>query len=158
MEDEWPARLSFSPDGKYIAAVTDQELSGAGLAQPIAYVWDVATGGAPVVRYAFSAANFRRDVGFTPDSQRILVAGADGTAIVDIASGQKVGEIAGAYPPLAVSPDGMTLAAATDEAQGFVIGLFDISTAERRATLAGHGERLNRLFSPDGSTLASGSR
>ena len=39
---EWPTRLSFSPDGRYVAAVTDQELSGAGASVPIAYVWDVA--------------------------------------------------------------------------------------------------------------------
>ena len=42
------------------------------------------------------------------------MAGADGTAIVDIASGKKVGQIDGAHPPIAVSPDGKTLAAATD--------------------------------------------
>ncbi len=138
--------------------MTDQEFTGAGLAPPGAYVWDVAAGGAPpVARYLFSAKNFRRDVAFTSDSQRILVAGADGTALVDIASGQQVGEIAGAYPPIAVSPDGMTLAAATDEEQGLAIGLFDLASGERRATLAGHGERINRLlFSADGSTLASG--
>ena len=116
-----------------------------------------AQGGAPVVRYPFSADNFRRDVAFIPDSQRVLVAGADGTAILDIASGEPVGQIAGAYPPLAVSPDGTTLTAATDATQGVVIGLFDMTSGERRATLAGHGERLARLlFSPDGSTLASG--
>ena len=51
----------------------------------------------------------------------------------------------------------MTLAAATDEEQGLAIGLFDLASGERRATLAGHGERINRLlFSADGSTLASG--
>ena len=94
--------------------MTDQELSGAGVSLPIAFVWDVAQGGAPVVRYKFVAENFRRDVVFLPDSTQVLVAGADGTAILDIASGEPVGQIAGAYPPLAVSPDGRTLAAATD--------------------------------------------
>ena len=154
---EWPTRLSFSPDGRYVAAVTDQELSGAGASVPIAYVWDVAQGGAPVVRYEFSAENFRRDVAFLPDSTQVVVAGTDGTAILDIASGQPVGQIAGAYPPLAVSPDGTTLAAATDASSGVVIGLFDLTTGERSAVLAGHRERLIRLgFSPDGSTLASG--
>jgi WD40 repeat protein/DNA-binding SARP family transcriptional activator len=154
---EWPTRLSFSPDGRYIAAVTDQYLSGAGLSSPIALVWDVSKGGRPVVRYPFSAENFQRDVAFLPDSKRILVAGADGTAIVDIASGRKVGQIDGAHPPIAVSPDGGTLAAATDVRQGVVIGLFDLTSGKLSTVLAGHRERLLRLaFSPDGTQLASG--
>jgi WD40 repeat protein/class 3 adenylate cyclase len=154
---EWPTRLSFSPDGRYVAAVTDQYLSGAGLSSPIALVWDVAKGGRPVVQYPFSAANFQRDVAFLPDSKRILVAGSDGTAVVDIASGRKVGQIDGAHPPIAISRDGRTLAAATDVRQGVVIGLFDPTSGERSTVLAGHRERLLRLaFSPNGAQLASG--
>ena len=114
-------------------------------------------GGGPVVQYPFSAPNFQRDVAFLPDSKRILVAGADGTAIVDIASGTKVGQIDGAYPPIAISPDGRTLAAATDVTPGVVIGLFDVTSGQRSSVLAGHRERLVRLaFSPDGTKLASG--
>jgi WD40 repeat protein/class 3 adenylate cyclase len=154
---EWPTRVSFSPDGRLIAAVTDQYLSGAGLSNPIALVWDVAKGGEPVVQYAFSAENFQRDVAFLPDSKRILVAGADGTAIVDVASGAKVGQIDGAFPPIAISPDGRTLAAATDVRRGDVIGLFDPTSGERGTLLAGHRERLLRLaFNPNGTQLASG--
>jgi WD40 repeat protein/DNA-binding SARP family transcriptional activator len=152
----WPSRLSFSPDGRYIAAVTDQFLSGSGLSDPIALVWDVAKGGGPVVQFPFSAENFQRDVAFLPDSRRIVVAGADGAAIVDIASGEKVGQIDGAHPPIAVSPDGETIAAATDVRRGSVIGLFDLITGRSRAVLPGHRERLLRLaFSPDGTQLAS---
>ena len=152
-----PTRLSFSPDGRYIAAVTDSDLSGAGGFDPIALVWDVAKRGGPVVQYPFSAPTFQRDAVFLPDSTRILVAGAGGTAIVDIASGNKVGQIDGAHPPIAVSPDGETLAAATDVSQGAVIGLFDLTSGERTGELAGHRERLVRLaFSSDGSKLASG--
>ena len=152
-----PTRLSFSPDGRYIAAVTDSDLSGAGVIDAIALVWDVTTGGGPVVQHPFSAPNFQRDAVFLPDSKRILVAGSDGTAIVDIGSGQKVGQIDGAHPPIAVSRDGTTLAAATDVEQGSVIGVFDLTSGERHAALAGHRERLVRLaFSPDGTELASG--
>ncbi len=152
-----PTRLSFSPDGRYIAAVTDSDQSGAGVVDAFALVWDVAKGGGPVVQYRFSAENFQRDTVFLPDSKRILVAGADGTAIVDIGSGEKVGQIDGAHPPLAISRDGRTLAAATDVSQGAVIGLFDPIRGERTATLAGHRERLVRLaFGPDGTKLASG--
>jgi WD40 repeat protein/DNA-binding SARP family transcriptional activator len=151
------ARLTFSPDGRHVAAVTDSDLSGAGSFEPLALVWDVATGGGPVVQFPFSAPNFQRDVAFLRDSQRILVAGTDGTAIVDVTSGAQVGQIDGAHPPIAVSPDGRTLAAATDVNQGVTIGLFDLASGERSAALAGHRQRLVRLaFSPDGTTLASG--
>ena len=152
-----PTRLSFSPDGRYIAAVTDSDLSGAGVYDAFALVWDVAKGGGPIVQYQFSAENFQRDVAFLPDSQRILVAGAAGTAIVDIATGREVGRVDGAYPPIAVGRDGAVLAATTDVDPGVIIGLFDLTSGERSAVLAGHRERLVRLaFSPDGSRLASG--
>ena len=123
-------RISFSPDGRYIAAVTDNDLSGAGVPAPIAFVWDVAKGGEPVVEYHFSADYRQRDLAFLPDSKQILVAGGDGTTIVDIASGAKVGHIAGAYAPIAVSPDGTTLAAALDPVNAVTIGLFDLATAQ----------------------------
>ncbi len=151
------ARLTFSPDGRYVAAVTDSDYSGAGSFEPLALVWDVAAGGGPILQFPFSAPSFQRDIAFLPDSQRILVAGADGTAIVDVTSGTQVGQISGAHPPIAVSPDGRTLAAATDVSQGVSIGLFDPSSGERTATLAGHRQRVDRLaFSPDGTMLASG--
>ena len=150
-------RLSFSPDGRYVAAVPDNDLTGVGLAPAIAYVWDVAQGGEPMVQYPFSAPNGQRDVAFLPDSKQILAAGADGTAIVEIATGARVGQISGAHAPIAVSPDGRTLAAALDPNQGVTIGLFDLTSGQRSAPLAGHRERVARLaFSPDGTRLASG--
>ena len=153
--DEATTRLLFSPDGRYVAGVTDNDVSGAGLAPAIALVWDLVEGGGPVVEYHFSAAYGQRDVVFLPDSKRILVAGGDGTAIVDIASGAKVDQIDGAYAPIAISRDGRTLAAALS--QGLTIGLFDLTSGQRSAPLAGHQERIVRLaFSPDGTTLASG--
>jgi WD40 repeat protein/class 3 adenylate cyclase len=153
---DWPTRLSFSPDGRYVAAVTDHDLTGAGFVPPVALVWDVAKGGGPIMQYSFSAENFQRDVAFLPDSKQILVAGGDETAIVDIASGAKVGQIAGAHFPIAVSRDGTTLAAGLDN-RGLTVGLFDLSSRQQRATLAGHRERIVRLaFNADSTTLASG--
>ena len=153
-----PTRLSFSADGRYIAAVTDSDLSGAGVYDAIALVWDVAKGGGPIVQYPFSAENFQRDMAFLPDSKRILVAGADGTAIVDIASGREVGRDRWRAPPDRQSvADGRMLAAATDVSPGVIIGLFDLTSGERRAVLAGHRERLVRLaFSPDGTHAGVG--
>lgn len=140
-----------------IAAVTDSDLSGAGSFDPLALVWDVAVGGGPVVQFPFAAPSFQRDIAFLADSQRILVAGADGTAIVDVSSGAQVGQIDAAHPPIAISPGGTMLAAATDMDRGVTIGLFDLESGELDALLAGHRQRLTRLtFSPDGTTLASG--
>jgi WD40 repeat protein len=154
---DWPTRLSFSPDGRYIAAVTDHDLTGAGFIPAVALVWDVAKGGEPVVQYLFSAENFQRDVAFLPDSKQILVAGNGDTAIVDIASGAKVGQVDGAHFPIAISPDGNTLAAGLDD-KGVTVGLFDLPSRQQRATLAGHRERVIRLaFSADGTIVASGS-
>ena len=82
------------------------------------------------------------------------MAGGDGTAVVDIASGAKVGQIDGAYAPIAISRDGRTLAAATDVKLGAAIGLFDPASGASSGVLAGHRERLTRLaFSPDGTKL-----
>ena len=153
-----PTRLSFSPDGRYIGAVTDANLSGAGVVDAIALVWDVVKGGGPVTQYAFEAPNFQRDIAFLPDSKRILVAGSDGTAVVDIASGARVDQIDGAHAPIALSRDGRTLVAATDLSQGTTIGVFDATSGQSSGILAGHRERLTGLaFSPDGTKLASGS-
>ena len=68
---------------------------------------------------------------FLPDSKRILVAGSDGTAIVDIASGARSIRSMTPYPPIAVSPDGKTLAAATDQGDAVIIGLFDLDDRRR---------------------------
>ncbi|MEP6658845.1 MAG: AAA family ATPase [Acidimicrobiales bacterium] len=153
-----PTRLSFSPDGKYIAAVTDVFISGAGFVPAVALVWDLARGGAPVLQYAFEAEHGQRDIVFLPDSKRVLVASADSTAIVDIASSAKVGQIEGAHAPIAISRDGKTLAAALDPT-GVTIGLFDLMSGQRSAPLAGHRERIVRLaFSADGTMLASGGK
>jgi WD40 repeat protein len=151
-------RVSFSPDGRYVAALAYNDLTGSGEAPGIAFVWDVAQGGEPIVQYPFSAPNLQRDIAFLPDSQRILVAGTEGTAIVDIATGSRVGQIDGAHAPIALSPDGRTLAAALDPNRGVTIGLFDVTSGQQRsAVFAGHGEQIVRLaFSPDGTTLASG--
>ena len=148
--------LSFSRDDKLIAAVTDLDSNG-DPPPAEALVWDVAKGGEPVFRYPFEADTGHRDVVFLPDSKTILVAGAHGTSVVDLATGREVRRIEGAYAPIALSPDGHRLAATLDPATAITMGLFDLATGQRTATLGGHSQRIARLaFSPDGTLLASG--
>ncbi len=60
-----------------------------------------------------------------------------------------------AEPPLALSPDGKTLALA---GKGRTIRLWNLTTGGERTVLPGHAEPIRSLaFSPDGSTLASSS-
>ena len=56
----------------------------------------------------------------------------DGTTVVDIATGRAVRRIEGAYAPIALSPDGTTLAATVNPATAVTIGLFDTATGEQR--------------------------
>jgi WD40 repeat protein/class 3 adenylate cyclase len=150
--------LLFSPDDRLVAAVTDLDLGGSTAPPAEALVWDVTKRGGPVLDFPFEAGTRQRDVAFLPDSKTILVAGQDGTAVVDIATGRQLRQIEGAFAPLALSPDGATLAATLDPATAVSIGLFDVATGQPTVTLpAGHTARIGRLaFSPDGATLASG--
>ncbi|MEJ7636751.1 MAG: hypothetical protein WKF75_01875 [Singulisphaera sp.] len=72
-------------------------------------------------------------------------------------SGQRVAVLPvpeGRVTRLALSPDGKTLAAATE---GSTVMVWDVAGGEPRTSLSGHdGPVLCLAFSPDGATLASG--
>ena len=60
-----------------------------------------------------------------------------------------------AVTSLAFSPDGKTLASASEDR---TVGLWDTATGQRLRTLSGHTDNvLSVAFSPDGKTLASAS-
>lgn len=59
---------------------------------------------------------------------------------------------------VAFSPDGKTLAAATDRARDKVVKLWDVTMGQERAPLRGHTDLIHSLaYSPDGTMLATAS-
>jgi WD40 repeat protein len=140
--------VAFSRDGTLLAS---------GGRDPIASIWDVATGrelhrligheGEGVYGLAFSANN------------RMLATAAarsDEIIVWDVATGKKIRQIAGGgeLPTLCFSPDGTVLATASS---GGPVHVFDPSTGRELRPLQGlHNGARQLVFSPDGLYLAAG--
>jgi WD40 repeat protein len=72
----------------------------------------------------------------------------------DVGTGEVKHKFLKSHGPLAISPDGKTLACARE----FDLELWDLATKKRTACLQGHQKAVTTIaFSPDGKTLASGS-
>lgn len=111
-------------------------------------------------------------VAFCPDG-KALASGAIDKAITiwDAATGKNISTWEKAHPfavmSVAYSPDGKTLASGGADAGGKGGGgppdgdivLWDVATGKRKAVLKGHSHSVFSVaFSPDGKTLASGSK
>jgi WD40 repeat protein len=71
---------------------------------------------------------------------------------------RQVRKIWGTVWAVAFSPDGKTLAAATDRVKDKVVRLWDVATGQERAPLRGHTDIVHSLaYSPDGTMLATAS-
>ena len=100
----WPKVVAFAPDGKTFAGV------GTSVG-----VWKAHDGHAELVSDAFPSVKGARDLVFSPDGKRYLLAAiGDDAGVYDVQSGQQVLRVAnkGETPVVAYAPDGKHVAAA----------------------------------------------
>lgn len=139
--------LRFSPDGKtLVSASQDEDVQ----------LWDMPSGKLRCTLTGLRA--YRgRVAAFSPDSKTVAVSSAGGVEIRAVATGALRKKLAGTSIALCFSPDGGTLASATD-AGNYPIELWDVASGQLLQTLTAHRNYvLSLAFSPDGKTLASGS-
>ncbi len=144
--------MVFSPDGTTLAL---------GLANGEIRIWDVATGATIGNFKGTSSPIFSRarivSLAFSQDGTALSSGSYDGTVMEwDLATGRPSVTLEGKLGQCgAFSPDGTIFA--TTWARW--VRLFDMSTGDIIATLEGHNDAIfSVVFSPDGRTLASGSR
>jgi WD40 repeat protein len=148
--DEQVQAVAFSPDGKYLAT-----LSNKGLLQ----LWDSAT---HRLRHTL-ARNVEScgSVAFTPDSTTLMTSSKAEVWLWAVDSGQRVGGLkvykgrpTDPLRDIALSPDGRSLAVAYTEGS---IALWEFPSGRLLArSVGGHAGVVSALaFAPDGKTLAS---
>ena len=147
--EPFPRSIAFSPDDRILATTVGEEIK----------LWDLQTE-QPVATLAGHETPVHT-VAYSPDGT-ILVSGSypdhehedQSLRLWDVKSGQVVGSIpVGSTYSLALSLDGTILAVAEDSGR---IGLWDVETRQKTATLRGQIEAVRQFaFSPDGTTLAS---
>ena len=139
----------FSPDGTLLAGrnyIDEQFVVG---------LWDVATGALRMTLEGHT--DWILAISFSPGGQTLASAGADSTVrLWNLRSeaSRQVLESSGWGPvrSISVSPDGRTLASASDK----TVRLWDLTTGTLWTTLEGHADEVHSVsFSPDGKTLAS---
>jgi WD40 repeat protein len=183
-KDEPPIDAAFSPDGKSLAAVIEEDdlrvfdvatgkplhrlghywpsrvafaPDGKALVSargPVLRLWDPATGKELFQQFEGHQSSVSAAV-ISPDGKMIATAG-DGVRLWDAATGKPSRRIEakGRVAVLAFSPDGKTLAYAGTDR---LVHLWDVTAAKAAGELKGHKHQLCGLaFSPDGKTLASG--
>jgi len=154
----------FSPNGKHFAALTDSRpYSGrarSDAAPDVAVIVGTVAGGK--VR-TLARGKYDHDVlVFTPDGKHLLTWGGgseEGAAVLwDVAGGKQVRRFPHARC-YALAPDGKTLAGGTGGERRGSVHLWDVQSGAETRQMHGHRCPVHTLaFSPDGRTLASGSK
>ncbi|MFN8418202.1 MAG: WD40 repeat domain-containing protein [Anaerolineae bacterium] len=141
--------LGWSPDGNYIAGVEGPEGTGTS-------IWNVDSG-----TIIASDAPGSYSVDWSPDGNKIVIGTYNDTRILDANTLQTLQTIP---MPLAVkyatwSPDGTKIATAQFyTSQSVKISILDVFTGHELHEFLGHTDVIGIvLWSPDGTTLASGS-
>ena len=148
-------KFALSPDSTSIAALSrDGSLT----------IFD-ANGGEERGRFQIQKQSSLKCAAFFPDGKQIAIgdmAGEAGINIVDTENGKikkRINVNSGRVDAIAVSPDGMRIAAAAGDVthSGHPIVVWDVESGKETGRFVGHTNMLSCIeFSPDGSKLVSG--
>ena len=136
--------VTFSPDGFTLASASLDET---------VRLWDVDSGQHKAILREHTTPV--TSVAFSPDGKILFSESRDLALLWDVDSGQRKAVLQGHCGSSAgFSPDGHILACWSSKE----IRLWDVDSGQRKATLQGHTYYVTSVaFSPDGTTLASGS-
>jgi WD40 repeat protein len=181
VKDEPPISIAFSPDGRSLAAVVEEDqmtVFDVDTGKParrlpqywpsrLAYSPDgktLAVAGGATIRLWDPGTGKERGLEFEGHEAgvsslalaadgKLIVSGGENVRLWDPATGKLVRTIPAAGAAIALAPDGNTLATAGRDR---LVHLWDVGTGKETRQLTGHKHQLKGVaFSPDGNVLAS---
>lgn len=157
--------VAFSPDGKVLAS-TAQRTDPRGNAAAEIKLWDVTTGRA-LWTVGLEDAGMLNSIAFSPDGRLLAGGGRDAgdsegafgkVALWEVATGKELATFEaprGEVQKVSFSPDGRSLAAATDQLLRGAVTVWDVASGSERYRAEGLPcAALDLAYSPDGRMLA----
>ncbi len=139
-----PSSMVFTADGKILGSAQQQP------------ALDAATG-RPAEGVALPPLEWDNKLTLAPDGRTLLVAGAGGALVWDLAKGKEVRTLAGAGEQLVVAPDGKSVVTNSGALQRWDLATGRPLYADNGGD--GHADEVTAVvFSADGKRLASGAR